>query len=162
MATQAELAAHLDLSDRSIRELLDKGVLPNARRGALDLDACRVAYLRHLREIAAGRATGPSGDELTSERARLAREQADGVALRNAALRKELLPRGEVNRAVVTAFTIVRDRLTALPARLAGPLARLTDAEEVRGRLAESIAAVLGELAEERVVAATEGTADDD
>lgn len=58
MATQAEVGKHLDLSDRTIRELLDKGVLPNARRGALDLDSCRVAYIRHLREVAAGRDLG--------------------------------------------------------------------------------------------------------
>lgn len=160
MATQAEVAAHLDLTDRSIRELLDRGVLPNARRGALDLDQCRLAYIRHLRETAAGRAMGPSGDDLTAERARLAREQADNYALRNAALRLELLPRAEITRTVTSAFQIVRDRLTALPARLAGPLARLSDPAEVRGRLTDAVQSVLVELSEERVVSTAEEHAD--
>lgn len=160
MATQAEIGKHLDLSDRSVRELLDKSVLPNARRGELDLDACRIAYLRHLREIAAGRALGPSGDDLTAERARLAREQADNYALKNAVMRLELLPRAEITRTVTAAFQIVRDRMTALPARLAGPLARLTDTTEVRGRLSDAINAVLVELSEERVIAQTEERAD--
>jgi len=160
MATQAEVGKHLDLSDRSVREMLDKSVLPNARRGELDLDACRIAYLRHLREVAAGRALGPSGDDLTAERARLAREQADNYALKNAVMRLELLPRAEITRTVTAAFQIVRDRMTALPARLAGPLARLTDTTEVRGRLSDAINAVLVELSEERVIAQTEERAD--
>lgn len=151
MATQAEVGAHLDLSDRSIRELLDRGILPNARRGGLDLDQCRTAYIRHLREVAAGRAAGPAADDLTAERAALAREQRIFYALKNEASRKELLPRAEITRAVMSAFQIVRDRLTALPARLAGPLARLTDPADVRTRLADAVAAVLEELAEERV-----------
>lgn len=159
MATQAEVGKHLDLSDRSVRDLLDRGVLPAARRGALDLEACRVAYIRHLREQAAGRATGPSGDDLTTERARLAREQADHYALKNAALRLELLPRAEITRAVTAAFQIVRDRLAALPARLAGPVARLSDPADVRGRIADAIGGVLVELSEERVVASAEDEA---
>lgn len=161
MATQAEVGKHLDLSDRSVRELLDRGVLPNARRGGLDLDACRVAYVRHLREMAAGRAAGPAGDDLTAERARLAREQADHYAMKNAAMRRELVPRSEITRAVTAAFQIVRDRLTGLPARLAGPLARVTDQEAVRLRLADALNEVLGELSEERVLpAAGEDEAD--
>ncbi|NUB25732.1 hypothetical protein [Azospirillum brasilense] len=160
MATQTEVGKHLDLSDRSVRELLERGVLPNAARGALDLDWCRTSYIRHLREMAAGRATGPAGDDLTSERARLAREQADNIALKNAALRKELLPRSDITRAVVAAFQIVRDRLSALPARLAGPLAATTDPAEVRGRLSDAVNGVLVELSETRVVATVEEPAD--
>ncbi|UKJ74494.1 hypothetical protein [Azospirillum brasilense] len=160
MATQTEVGKHLDLSDRSVRELLERGVLPNAARGALDLDRCRISYIRHLREMAAGRATGPAGDDLTSERARLAREQADNIALKNAALRKELLPRSDITRAVVAAFQIVRDRLSALPARLAGPLAATSDPAEVRGRLSDAVNGVLVELSETRVVATVEEPAD--
>jgi hypothetical protein len=53
MATQLEAAAHLDLFDRSIRDLVSKGVLDV---GPNDLDACRVDYIR--RQIAAGRSDG--------------------------------------------------------------------------------------------------------
>ncbi|QCN95865.1 hypothetical protein D3093_11680 [Azospirillum argentinense] len=160
MATQTEVGKHLDLSDRSVRELLDRGILPNARRGALDLDQCRVAYIRHLRETAAGRGAGPSADGLTDARARLAHEQADHFALKNAALRLELLPRADITLAVTAIFTIVRDRLSALPARLAGPLAATSDPEAVRVRLSDAVSGVLVELSEERVVAIQEETAD--
>lgn len=156
MATQKELGAHLDLSDRSIRELLDKGVLPNARRGAFNVDQCRVAYIRHLREMAAGRAAGPSADDLTLERARLASEQANNVAMKNAAMRRDLLPRVEITLAVTGAFKLVRDRLIALPGRLAGTLALLSEPGEVRARLAEAVNDVLMELAEETIIPARE------
>lgn len=156
MATQAEVGAHIDLAERTVRDLLDRGVLPNARRGGLNLDACRLAYIRHLREVAAGRATGPSGDDLTTERARLAREQADHYALRNATARLELLPRADITRAVAAAFQHVRDRLVSLPARLAGPLARTSDPAEVRARLSDAIHTTLIELSETRVVASVD------
>lgn len=48
-------------------------------------------YCGHLREVAAGRAA--SGElDLASERARLAKEQADKVAMQNAERRGELAP----------------------------------------------------------------------
>lgn len=56
LATQGEIGANLDLSERSVRQLMADGVIPQGVRGEHDLDACRVAYIRHLREIAAGRA----------------------------------------------------------------------------------------------------------
>ena len=156
MATQVEVGLHLDLPDRAIRALIDRGILPAARRGDLDIDACRVAYIRHLRETAAGRAAGPGADDLTAERARLAREQADHFALKNASLRLELLPRSDITRAVTAAFQIVRDRLTALPTRLAAPLAGCSDPAAVRARLSDAVATVLDELAEERIVSIEE------
>ncbi|MBP0492098.1 hypothetical protein [Roseomonas indoligenes] len=72
MATALEVAEHLDLTDRSVRELQKRGVLPQGKRGALDLGECRLAYIRHLREQAAGRAgTKDSKHSLATERARL-------------------------------------------------------------------------------------------
>lgn len=52
MATQIEIAKHLDLSDRQVRNLLSDGVLPGSKgRGGFDLDACREAYIRYLRGL---------------------------------------------------------------------------------------------------------------
>lgn len=50
MATQIEVADHLDISDRQVRNLLKKGVIPHRTGpGGLDLDACRVSYIRYMR-----------------------------------------------------------------------------------------------------------------
>ena len=85
--TQAEVAVHLDLSDRSVRELEVK----LGMGGDYTLNDFRVAYIRHLREQAAGRAT--TGDlDLATERARLAAAQAERVERTNAKERGELAP----------------------------------------------------------------------
>lgn len=86
---QADIAAHLDLSDRSVREFLTASSMEHK---AETLTSIRVAYIRHLREQAAGRAA-EGGVDLATERARLAKEQADRIAMQNAVTRAELAPR---------------------------------------------------------------------
>jgi len=89
MPTQLEIAKHLDfVDDRSVREVLPKV----ARQIGIDheadekwfqtasMDQIRVGYVRHMREVASGR-----GDqyELTRERTRLVKEQADAEERKN-------------------------------------------------------------------------------
>ncbi len=161
MATQSEIAIHLDLSTRSVADLASKGILPPAiGKGNLDLEACRVAYIRHLRGRAAGRQNGAPGLDLMTERARLAAEQANHYEMKNQMAKGELLDAGQVRLAVCSAFTRVRDKLLSLPGRLAAPLARLTAPGEVKAALAESITKALEELSEVRVL--EEGCRHDD
>lgn len=66
MATQKEIAAHLDLSTRWISELVKEGVLPSSKgRGGYDVDACRLAYIRYLRGVNTGQVheSGNDSDE---------------------------------------------------------------------------------------------------
>jgi hypothetical protein len=59
MATQIEVASHLFLSDKWVRELLKQGVLPSSSgRGGYDLDKCREAYVTYLRGIKSGQVKG--------------------------------------------------------------------------------------------------------
>lgn len=59
MATQAEVAAHLFITQQAVSKHVASGLFPKGdKRGQLDLDACREAYIRHLREVAA--ALGPA------------------------------------------------------------------------------------------------------
>lgn len=84
---QVDVASHLDLSDRSVREWEGKLALGSD----YTLSEFRIAYIRRLRQEAAGRAA--DGDlELATERARLAKEQADRIAMQNAVTREELAP----------------------------------------------------------------------
>lgn len=53
--SQKELAAHLFLTPRWVRNLIREGVLPQPGPNGHDLDACRGAYLEHLRDLVAGR-----------------------------------------------------------------------------------------------------------
>jgi phage terminase Nu1 subunit (DNA packaging protein) len=86
VATQAQIAEHLDLSIRRVQDLVVEGVL---NKGA-DMDECRVNYIRYLRGNASGQHTG-AGLKLTDERARLAKLQADKVEIELAELRGEVV-----------------------------------------------------------------------
>ena len=87
---QALIAEHLDVSERSVREFLaDAGI----EHKQATLTEIRVAYIRHLREVAAGRATAEGGLDLATERAGLARAQREKIEMQNAVTRGELAPR---------------------------------------------------------------------
>ncbi|NKI97551.1 terminase small subunit [Rhizobacter sp. SG703] len=83
--TQEQFGDLVGVSQPVVSELLSRGIL----KAGQPASAWLRAYTKHLRELAAGR--GADG-ELARERARLAREQADRVAMDNAVNRRELAP----------------------------------------------------------------------
>ena len=141
MATQLEISRHLFISQPRVAQLIEKGVLPNADSGKHDIDACREAFIRHLQEVA-------SGDDkaLASQRTRLAKEQADAVALANAEKRKELLPRNEIVFAWQSLAAACRAKLLAIPTRLAPQIANLKKPAVVKEKLTTAIHEALAEL----------------
>lgn len=167
MATQDEVGEHLDLSSRSVRDLRRRGVFHAAGRGGYDLDECRIAYVRYLRERAAGRASDEAdeaGFDLQLERARLAREQADNVSMKNAQLRGDLVAAADVTAAVVSVITLAKAKLARIPVKLGAGNTALRD------RLAAAIEDALDDLSLSRVEedlggggdADEEGEADED
>lgn len=85
--TQAEFGKLVGVSQQAVSEMVARGVLtPNA-----PADRWLLEYCGNLREVAAGRVA--NGDlDLLAERARLAKEQADRIALQNAVTRKQYAP----------------------------------------------------------------------
>lgn len=64
MATQVDIANHLFLSEKWVRELLKKGVLPSSSgRGGYDTDKCREAYIVYLRGLNSGQVSQTSESE---------------------------------------------------------------------------------------------------
>jgi phage terminase Nu1 subunit (DNA packaging protein) len=117
MTTQAEIAKHLNVSTRYVRELIAAGILPKGG----GLDECRAAYLEHLRERAAGR--GASGDlELGAERARLARLQGDKLELELAEKNGDLVPISEVEAGWKKLVLTFRNQMLLLPQKVADEL----------------------------------------
>ncbi|MDR0776763.1 MAG: hypothetical protein LBE81_09025 [Azonexus sp.] len=114
MTTQIDLAVHLDLSTRHVRTLQDAGVF---ERGAT-LDEARIAYIRHLREVAAGRKSEDGGLDLIQERAALARSQREGIDIKNAVLRGEYAPIELITKVLSNASAAVVERMDMLPARM--------------------------------------------
>lgn len=98
-----------------MRELEDKLNLPTD----YSLKQLRVAYIRHLREIAAGRAsTADKALDLAAERAALAREQRIGQAMKNAVARGEYAPIGLLADVLSAAASGVVDRFDQLDGAL--------------------------------------------
>ena len=167
MATQHEVAEHLGLTERMIRKLVADSILPTVVRGTLDLDEARHAYIKYLRKSARTRnlvKTFPNSADcpaealdLTAQRAALAKAQREHVELKSGAMRRDLLPRDDVVRAVTACFQHVRDKLTGLPTKMAPGLARMSAAADVRAALAREVDEALSELAEQKVIAKAEG-----
>ncbi len=116
--TQSEIAEHLDLSERSVREFLDASGIDHKRAKLSDI---RIAYIRRLREQAAGRAT--NGDlALATERAGLARAQRVRIEMENAREQHLLVRVEEIEPRMKAAAVYARVRwLEAVP-RLAREL----------------------------------------
>lgn len=127
--TARELAALLGVSARTIRELAQEGVVVKTGKGRYALAASVRAYCERQRAAAAGRGGESGVATLTAERARLAREQADAAAIKNAALRGDLLPAADVAASWRAILTGVRARMLAVPSRIGARAAHLSRAD---------------------------------
>jgi phage terminase Nu1 subunit (DNA packaging protein) len=110
--TQAEFASLVGLSEARVSQLVAAGVI---ERG-MPLRAWLLAYIDHLREIAAGRQSGELGGlDLVQERAALAREQRRSYEIKNAVAEGTYAPIGLLAQVLAMASQAVSDRLDALP-----------------------------------------------
>jgi terminase small subunit / prophage DNA-packing protein len=147
MATQADVADHLFMSRQNAGDLFARGILPDRGRGGADLDECRRAYIEHIRAQAAGRLGTGDGDlDLTEERARKAKEEADRLEMMNAQMRGELLARGDVDAAVGAAFARVRAKMLSVPTKVAAEAMLVDTPAEAEALIREAVAEALGEL----------------
>ncbi len=117
MSTQAELAEHLDLSDRRIRDLIKEGILPASKGpGGLNIDDCRKAYIRHLRGIASGQVRISDDDlELSQERAKLAIQQERKLRRENDLEEKIIAPVSLLTVALAKAASQIIPIMDSLP-----------------------------------------------
>ena len=114
MASQPEIAAHLDLSVPAVSVLMRELGLDWR---ALSLDEVRVIYIRRLRETAAGR-SGDDQQRLTQARARDSAASADLKTVELAERLGRLVPAEEVAGAIEAAFAVVRNEMLVLEERL--------------------------------------------
>lgn len=109
------------ISQPAVSGLVSRGVL----RESGTLGEWLLDYCGNLREQAAGRAS--MGDlDLVAERARLAKEQADAVALKNAIARNEYAPYALLTEALARVSGVLVSILEALPVKLKKTSKRLT------------------------------------
>jgi phage terminase Nu1 subunit (DNA packaging protein) len=144
---QRTIADHLDLSQQAVSQIMDE---MGINWKSATLKQVRVAYIRRLREQAAGRAA--SGDlDLAGERARLAKEQADRVAMQNAVTRAELAPVALIEQVLFAAASKVAGIFDGIPGLVRRRVPRLTRDE---------LDLIAGEIAKARNMVASMSLAD--
>ena len=105
MATQSEVAAHLFISDRQVRNLITDGILPSSKgKGGLEIEECRKRYIDYLRGQKTGQVKAPEesdfyedgdiigGINVDYEDARKKQLDADTREFKLKQLRKEFVP----------------------------------------------------------------------
>jgi phage terminase Nu1 subunit (DNA packaging protein) len=118
---QSHFGVLVGISQQAVSELVRRQVLSE---GGTAGDWLR-AYCEHLREVAAGRG-GESSIELAGERARLAREQADKLAMQNAITRVELAPTRIIEEVLALTGARAARILDRIPGEIRRSLPQLT------------------------------------
>lgn len=136
--TVAEVAGLFGKSSRWIAELRAKGVMPADGATLREFVDAWIEYQT---------GSGEAGD-LEAERTRLTKEQADAQELRNAQLRRELLPADQVANAMQAVLTNFRRRALGLPNNLAQRLAATSDRQAVDDILSDAMGSMLTALSE--------------
>lgn len=139
--SRAQFGDLVGVSRQAIDDLVRREVLVDGASAAVWLQA----YCEHLREVAAGRG-GENAFELAAERARLAKEQADKIAMQNAVTRGELAPAHLLEEVLARAGARAGRLLETIPGLLRRRVSSLT---------ADDIAAVTQVVAKARNVAVT-------
>lgn len=143
MTTQAEAGIHLGITDRAVRDLLDKFGMP---RKGFDLDELRLAYLHDLRETAAGRSPEDADYDLTEERARLAYHQANLAEIDEQMKRGDVVPADAVQRAWDELVTRFRARILSIPTKTSHEFIPLTTMGPIQDTLKRYLWEALEEL----------------
>lgn len=133
MATQNEIADHLDMSVTRLKELLPR--LPVTDPS--DIDAVRVAYINQLRNTAAGRGGEDHQMRLAIAKARESELKGDKLEMEMAREAGQLVPADELEQEWSTLIASARAELLAMSTKLRAELQRLFDID-VPAELIES------------------------
>lgn len=152
--TLSEVAGLVGKSSRWIAELRANGALPP---DGATLGEFVEAWAKHN----SGTVKGKGIDAAST---RLVTAQADMAEMKAAQLRLELLPRGDVIKAVQAAFSRVRGKLLGLPARSAPIIVSIKSVVAIQEKLTELVHEALAELSETTIIAdeAAAAGSDDD
>lgn len=162
MANQKELAQHLDLTDRQVRNLLADGILPTSRgNGGLNLQDCRLAYIRYLRGLGSGQVKAEAGHlvedgidtlveyHLMIEKVRLTKAQAVAQEKKNEVMEQQLIPVEIATFVLSKVSSHIASVLDTVPQKLRRKHpemdARLLESLEREIAVARNLAAEVGE-----------------
>jgi len=135
------------LSDRAVRELVSRGVLAGRSGKGWDLDRCRVQYIRHVREQAAGR-RGDGPLDLAQERAALSRAQRRALEAKARREAGDYVLVADHEREVIRLATTVSSRLQGVPSAIAPELFAAASAAECEAICVRAVDDALRDMAE--------------
>lgn len=146
VVTQEVFGEMVGIAQQTASDLMARGILVEGATAGEWLKS----YCSNLREMAAGRAAS-GGLDLATERARLAKEQADKVAMQNAVARGELAPVALIEEVLCKAASKTAGIFDAIPGMVRRRVPRLN---------ADDIDLIAGEIAKARNIVATMSLAD--
>jgi phage terminase Nu1 subunit (DNA packaging protein) len=156
MATIAECAKHLNLSERRVIELLEAGVFERQDRGAYDLGVVRVAYIRYLRQRALGARERTDAElERAMDEARLTKARADRAVMEAEEMRQSLIPTSQVLAAVRALQSIAIDCVSRIPKRAAKRAREARSIAEAERIIRAEVNAALDQIGKTQIVTKT-------
>ena len=142
--TAAVVAEWLDISERRVRQLRDQKVLEEARPKLYGLKDCVHRYIGFLRKDG----TPEGAVDYNQERAKLVRTKRERQELELQLERREALAASEVEEVMTDMLLRFRQRVRAIPVKLAPALAAETDQTEIFMALKQATDEALEELAD--------------
>jgi len=130
--SQKGFAALCDVSPQTVSNWCEAG-MPHEGGGGHG-ETRKINVRKALPWVVANRTEKPG-----SERERLAKEQADKIAIENAQSRKELIKADHVQDSISEALANLTTQLDGLPGRMATPLASIEDPALMRSKLQDEV-----------------------
>ncbi len=144
-----ELAMWIGVGIDVIADMERRGVVHKVAHGLYPLRETVAAVVAHYREVIEPRGGAEAIGGLVGARARLAREQADSLAMRNAEMRSELVSLAEVTSLLTECNAFVVARVMRVPVESAPALAACGSVSEVASTLRRFIIEALEDLQRE-------------
>ena len=145
MYTAAAVARRLDMTERNVRLLRDKGVLTEYKPGLYDLQTVTVQYINFLRQ------KNPEAEDkvdYNTERAKLVRAKRESEELELQVRKNELHTTEDIEKALTDMLVNFRTKLMAIPAKLSPIMAKKKDQTEIFKLMKAAIDETLEELSD--------------
>ncbi|QDP47948.1 MAG: putative terminase small subunit [Prokaryotic dsDNA virus sp.] len=151
MATRKEVAEHLFMTPQNVAKLIKENVFvtqPGAN--PLDLEHCRRSYIAFLQNKARYHLKDGSGD-ITEEKTRLTKAQADKAELDVEVLEGKLIPTSLVADTWTNYISNCRAKLLGLPNKIAHLVIAVTDFADAEKIIKEAVNESLEELSKDGI-----------
>jgi len=156
MATVKQVAEHLGLTERRVKQMRSEGIIPTGKQGkGADLDACRMAYFNYLRVSKESTNTVDDDQidiETKRENLRLTKARADAQELKNLQEKQQLLPVDVMQESLAKVAAQITSILDTLPSKIKRAQPSLTNSEmdTIKAEIirAQNLAASSGQVLE--------------